>query len=139
MGNKKTLVVTAVVATILAIGALTWASGTGTKVPLMALKPHPNATGTAFIGDGAITIEAQGLKPDSVYTAWFVNMTPKKHVAGAGTAPYMFKTDSEGKGVYNSTLDGLPFGNWAMLMVVLHPNGDPTDMKNMVGALSGKL
>ncbi|MBW2030196.1 MAG: hypothetical protein JRJ03_12060 [Deltaproteobacteria bacterium] len=64
-------------------------------------------------------------------------MTPKKNVAGA--APYMFKTDSEGAGVYNSPLDRSPFGNWSMLMVVLHPNGDPKDMNNMVGALSGNL
>ncbi|MBW2030197.1 MAG: hypothetical protein JRJ03_12055 [Deltaproteobacteria bacterium] len=45
MGNKKRIIMTAVVAAIMAIGTLTWASGTGTKVPLMALKPHPNATG----------------------------------------------------------------------------------------------
>lgn len=30
-------------------------------------------------------------------------------------------------------------GNWQMLMIVLHPNGDPKDMKNMVGALAADL
>jgi hypothetical protein len=51
----------------------------------------------------------------------------------------MFKTDSYGNGIYNTHLSELPFGKWAVLMVVLHPNGDPTDMKNMVGALSAKI
>jgi hypothetical protein len=26
-----------------------------------------------------------------------------------------------------------------MLMIMLHPNGDPTDMKNAVGALKAKI
>jgi hypothetical protein len=30
-------------------------------------------------------------------------------------------------------------GKWQVVMVVLHPSGDPMDMKNMVGALSAKL
>ena len=53
--------------------------------------------------------------------------------------PYMFKTDSYGNGRYETHLSELPFGKWAVLMIVLHPNGDPTDMKNMVGALSTKI
>jgi hypothetical protein len=32
-----------------------------------------------------------------------------------------------------------PFEKWQMLMIVLHPNGDPTDMKDMVGGLSAEL
>ena len=55
---------------------------------------------------------------------------------GAGSAPYMFKTDSYGNGVYRATLSESPFGKWEMLMIVLHPNSDPRDMKNMAGALS---
>jgi hypothetical protein len=42
-----------------------------------------------------MSIQARGLKPDSVYTVWFVNMKPKKHETGAGAAPYMFKTDAK--------------------------------------------
>ncbi|MBW1826232.1 MAG: hypothetical protein JRI78_04330 [Deltaproteobacteria bacterium] len=66
-------------------------------------------------------------------------MKPKKHEIGAGNPPYMFKTDSNGNGIYETHLSELPFGKWAVLMVVLHPTGDPTDMKNMVGALSTKI
>jgi len=36
-------------------------------------------------------------------------------------------------------VDTAPFGKWAMVMVVLHPNGDPMDMQNMVGALKAPL
>jgi hypothetical protein len=71
---------------------------------------------------------------------WYADFwKPKKHETGAGKPPYMFKTDSNGNGIYETHLSELPFGKWAVLMVVLHPNGDPTDMKNMVGALSAKI
>jgi hypothetical protein len=63
----------------------------------------------------------------------------RKHETGAGKAPYMFKTDAKGTGAYSAPLGESPFGKWEMLMVVLHPNGDPKDMKNMVGALSTGL
>jgi hypothetical protein len=51
----------------------------------------------------------------------------------------MFKTDANGFGQYSSSLSESPFGKWQMIMIVLHPNGDPTDMKSMVGALKAKL
>ncbi len=37
------------------------------------------------------------------------------------------------------SLSESPFGQWQMLMIMLHPSGDPADMKNMVGALKAKL
>lgn len=51
----------------------------------------------------------------------------------------MFKTDSSGNGEYSAELSESPFGKWEMIMVVLHPTGDPEDMKNMVGALSASI
>jgi len=62
-----------------------------------------------------------------------------KHEAGAGTAPYVFRTDGQGKGSYESPLSESPLGKWSTLMVVRHPTGDPDDMKNMVPALSAKI
>ncbi|MBC2745331.1 MAG: hypothetical protein HGJ93_20535, partial [Desulfosarcina sp.] len=44
-----------------------------------------------------------------------------------------------GDGVYSAPLADAPFGKWAMVMVVLHPDGNPKNMKNMVGALKAKL
>ncbi len=69
---------------------------------------------------------------------WFVNKKPKKE-AGAGTAPYMFKTNDAGEGSYSAPLGESPFGKWQMIMIVLHPDGDPGDMKNLVGALKASL
>lgn len=51
----------------------------------------------------------------------------------------MVKTDHEGKAIYTSAMKESPIRKWKMVMIVLHPTGDPKDMKNMVGALKGNL
>ena len=119
--------------------SLASAGQAGKSYQLMAAKESPGASGTAVISDKEISVNAKGLKANSVYTAWFVSMTPQKHETGAGKAPYVFKTDAQGTGAYSAPLSESPFGKWEMLMIVLHPNGDPKDMKNMVGALSTGL
>lgn len=121
----------------LTLSAGSWAGEFGAA--LMADKSHPGASGAATFGDRSLKIEAQGLRANAVYTVWFVNMQPQKEQAGAGTAPYMFKTDSNGNGVYDSELSKSPVGKWSALMIVLHPNGDPMNMKNMVAALSSMI
>lgn len=124
----------------LALLVVAGAAGAGdVSFPLKAEKDNPGAGGTATLSGGEIRVEAEGLRPNAVYTVWFVNMKPKKHEAGAGTAPYSFRTDGEGKGSYDSPLSESPFGKWAMIMVVRHPTGDPADMKNMVPALSAGI
>ena len=139
MKTKKTFFALTVGLVIMIFGTTSLAAEGETKIPLMALKKHSGAMGTAMISDNNINIQANGLKANAVYTAWFVNMKPKKNETGAGEAPYMFKTDSMGNGTYSGKLSESPFGKWQMLMIVLHPNGDPADMKNMVGALSARL
>jgi hypothetical protein len=134
---KKSLIMSAVGVLMLSFSALSWAGDA--NLALMADKSHAGASGTAFLNEGSIKIDAKGLQPNGVYTAWFVNMQPKKQETGAGTAPYMFKADADGNGTYESSLSESPFGNWSMLMIMLHPTGDPMDMKNMVGALSAMI
>ena len=114
-------------------------AGSGHELTLDATKEHPAAKGTALIKDNYVSIQARGLKSNSVYTVWFVNMKPKKHETGAGSAPYMFKTDANGFGQYSAPLRESPFGKWQMIMIVLHTNGDPADMNSMVGALKAEL
>lgn len=138
MDAKKRLIVLTVSFALVAFGALSSAAGEGVEIPLMATKKHPGASGTTVINDQNITILAKGLQPNAVYTGWFVNKKPEKQ-SGAGTSPYMFKTDSSGVGTYSAPLKESPFGKWQMIMIVHHPNGDPTDMKNIVGALSATL
>jgi len=134
--NKITVLLIAFAIVVFSISAL---AGTGHELTLNATKDHPAAQGTAFIKDKYVSIQARGLKSNSIYTVWFVNMKPKKHETGAGSAPYMFKTDANGFGQYSAPLSESPFGKWQMIMIVLHTNGDPADMKSMVGALKAKL
>jgi hypothetical protein len=124
---------------VIAAFSISAMAGTGHELTLNATKEHPAALGTALIKDNYVSIQARGLKANSIYTVWFVNMKPKKHETGAGSAPYMFKTDVNGFGQYSAPLGESPYGKWQMMMIVLHPNGDPADMKNMVGALAVKL
>ena len=116
-----------------------WASNNARTLVLEATPEHPGANGTAVIDETHVSIQARGLKTNAVYTVWFVNMKPKKKATGAGTMPYMFQTDEWGDGNYSKPLSETPFGKWAMVMVVLHPNGNPKDMDNMVGALKAPL
>ncbi len=123
---------------VLGIGSYVWA-GCGSEYRLKATPKSPGAEGTAVVSETDISIDARGLEPNGVYTVWFVNMKPNKSKTGAGQAPYMFKTDAKGNGSYTSSLSASPVGKWQMVMVVLHPSGDPMDMKHMVGALSAGL
>ncbi len=116
-----------------------WASGISKSYILESMKKHPNAVGNAIIDQEHINLQVRGLEPDSVYTVWFANMKPKKQETGAGTAPYMFRTDPWGNGSYSSPLKETPFGKWSMIMVVLHPDGNPKNMKNMVGAFKAAI
>lgn len=139
MKPKKSILLLTISLVFVAFIGFSWAAGTGEKISLMPTKKHPHASGTAVINDVGVSLQAKGLKPNSVHTVWFVNMKPKKHETGAGRPPYMFKTDSFGNGAFSASLEESPFGKWQIIMIVLHPNGNPKDMKNMVGALSAKL
>ena len=138
MKNIKKITVSIIVFVIVAFSISSMA-GTGHELTLDATKDHPTAKGTAVIKDNYVSIQARGLNSNSIYTVWFVNMKPKKHETGAGVAPYMFKTGANGFGQYSAPLSESPFGKWQMIMIVLHPNGDPADMKSMVGALKVRL
>ncbi|MBI5342998.1 MAG: hypothetical protein HZB63_06765 [Deltaproteobacteria bacterium] len=130
----------ALFAMALAFLVIAGAAGAGdVSFPLKAEKDRPVASAIAALDDGKIRIQAEGLRPNEVYTVWFVNMKPKKQEAGAGTAPYAFRTDGQGKGSYEAGLSESPFGRWSTIMVVRHPTGDPADMKNMVPALSAGI
>lgn len=136
MNAMRSLVVLVAVVFAASFGFTAWAAQ---DLKLMPMKDSPKASGTIQLSKDRLKIDVQGLKPDSVYTAWFVNKKPKMQKAGAGQPPYMFKTDSTGKGSYDSSLSETPYGKWGMIMVVLHPTGDPKDMKNMVPAFAAKV
>jgi hypothetical protein len=137
MVTSKRLLIGVVGLALLALS--TSALADTTYLRLKADKSHDKASGILALSDDSIGIIGNGLRPNAVYTVWFVNTKPRKHEAGAGAAPYMFRTDARGNGVYLANLDKPVFGRWEMVMVVLHPDGDPTNMKGMVGALSVKI
>ncbi len=139
MKPNKIATLLSIAAVMVAFGMPVWASMDTYTIALNPTKMQPSASGSTIISDKNINVQTRGLKPNSVYTVWFVNMKPKKHETGAGTAPYMFKTDVYGNGNYSAHLSSSPFGKWQMIMVVLHPDGNPRNMKKMVGALKAEL
>jgi len=139
MNTKRRFQIALIAVASLFFFSLSGAAGSGRTIVLEPTAEHPEANGTVVIDKNHINLQARGLKPDAVYTVWFVKMKPKKSETGAGSAPYMFRTDPWGNGSYSAPLDETPFGKWAMIMVVQHPNGDPKDMKHMVGALKAGL
>ena len=139
MQTKRRFQITLVSILSIFFFTLSWASSSGRTFVLEPTAKHPGANGTAVIDKSHINLQTRGLKPEAVYTVWFVNMKPEKSETGAGSAPYMFRTDQWGNGSYSASLNEAPFGKWSMIMVVQHPNGDPKDMKNMVGALKAAL
>jgi hypothetical protein len=138
MNFRKTLPIGILILSLITV-SLAWAGQTGRLISLEPTKAHPAASGSAFIDGQHVSVQARGLEPNAVYTVWFVNSKPKKHETGVGQAPYMFKTDAWGNGNYSSAIQEEPFGKWAMMMIVQHPNGDPMDMKQMVGALKAMI
>jgi len=74
----------AVVLTAIFISTSGLAAGGKGVISLNPTKAHANASGTAFIDNEHVSIQARGLKSSSIYTVWFVNTKPKKHETGAG-------------------------------------------------------
>lgn len=135
--GKSLMMILAMSFALLGLFSLAWAAEK-VQLPLKAEKNEPGASGKVTLGDDTLSVQAKGLHPNAVYTVWFVNMKPKKE-AGVGEPPYMFKTDAQGNGSYSATFTESPAGKWEMVMIVLHPNDDPKDMKNIVSALTTKL
>ena len=114
---------------------------------MIVLKAGPGgkgAQGEALIkdkeqGQKEITLEAKGLKPNSVYTVWLVNMKPKMDMVGVGGGDYSFKSDAKGNGHYTGTVSAAELGKWKILEIAHHPDGDPKNMKKMKIALKADL
>ena len=115
------------------------------KVALKADKAGKGASGTAVIADKEgdkkeVTITAKGLKPNSVYTVWLVNVKPKMEMAGLGKGDYAFKSDRKGDASYSATIGSADLSKWQLIELALHPSGDPKNAKELMNtALLGKL
>ena len=127
------------------VAAVAWAAGEQ-KVTFKKGPDGKGAKAEAVVKDapGAadqkqITIKASGLKPDSVYTAWFVNEKPKMDMAGVGTGDYSFRSDSQGNGTYTATVPASDLEKWSLLELARHPDGNPTNMDNVKIALKADI
>ena len=113
-------------------------------IKLKADKGGKGASGEVVIADAkagqkAITISMTGLKPNSIYTVWLVNMKPKMDMLGVGTGDYSFKSDGKGVGNYTATISNAELEKWEMVEIAYHPDGDPKEMKKMQIALTGSV
>jgi len=114
------------------------------KITLKTDKAGQGAKGEVVIADGKagqkeITISMTGLKPNSVYTVWLVNMKPKMDMLGVGTGDYLFKSDGKGIGNYTATISNAELEKWEMLEIAYHPDGNAKNMKKLQIALSGPI
>ena len=114
------------------------------KITLTPDKAGQGAKGEVVIADGKagqkeITISMTGLKPNSVYTVWLVNMKPKMDMIGVGTGDYSFKSDGRGIGNYTASISKAELEKWEMVEIAYHPDGDAKDMKKIQIALNGPL
>lgn len=114
------------------------------KVVLKADKAGKGAKGEVAIADAKagqkdVTITMTGLKPNSIYTVWLVNMEPKMDMAGVGTGDYSFKSDGKGAANYTAAISSAELEKWQMFEIAYHPDGDAKNMKKMQIALSGPI
>ncbi|MBN4053166.1 hypothetical protein JYT92_00280 [bacterium AH-315-L15] len=118
---------------------------------------HPSADGKGAIGkmviqnlnqnEKEVSIHTEGLKPGAVYTVWLINMKPsifpfvkpKMEMAGLGQGDYSFKTDDSGNGAYRATISGKDLGNWQLVKIAHHPDGNPKNMKSIISPLQADL
>jgi hypothetical protein len=144
MQGKHKVVGTLLVVVFSLVAGLAVAAGEQ-KVALNAGKAGKGASGTAVIADKGgdqkeVTITAKGLKPDSVYTVWLVNMKPKMGMAGLGEGDYSLKSDTKGNASYSTTIGSADLSKWQLIELAYHPSGDAKNMKELMNtALIGKL
>lgn len=86
-----------------------------------------------------ISLDFQNLEPNAVYTVWLVNEKPEMSMTGLGTGDYSFQTGADGQGTYSALIGAPELNKWQTLKVVLHPDGNPKNMKDIKTALKGEL
>lgn len=89
-------------------------------------------------GTKEITISAENLAPDSVYTVWFVRESEGDRAA-VGDNENSFRTDENGNGSFSATVPDEKIEEWDWIVVGFHPEGDPDNIENLHVAFTGDL
>ncbi len=139
---KRFLEMGAFLMTLLVVASLSWAADR--TLSLSPEKAGKGVSGEVAIKDvdtsqKQIVITVRGLKPEGVYTVWFVTMKPKMDMAGIGSPDYVIKIDSKGSGTYRATVSAAELDKWQVIEIAYHKSGNPKDMKHMSIALKGEL
>lgn len=138
------LKLTALFAVVLLLVSAGFSQAAVDRLALAGEKAFKQATGEAVISDATagqkeINLKVSGLKPDSVYTLWFVSEEPSMDMAGVGRPDFAFRSDSQGSAEYSAIVAADDIKRWEKLEVAHHPDGNPTNMDNIEIALIGDL
>ncbi|MBW7957072.1 MAG: hypothetical protein H3C68_04190 [Deltaproteobacteria bacterium] len=76
-------------------------------------------------GAKEITIRAEDLMPDSMYTVWLVS-EERREAEMVSPMEHGFRTDSDGNGVFSAVVPEEELGRWERIEVAWHPEGAPT-------------
>lgn len=88
-------------------------------------------------GSLSMGINFYRLEPDTVYSVWYAN--DKGERAPAGVSGNVFRTDGGGKGRYVTSVDAYYLDDWDSIEVYAHPDGNPSNTRDMVVALRGNI
>ncbi|HBG45692.1 MAG TPA: hypothetical protein DDW94_01725 [Deltaproteobacteria bacterium] len=114
------------------------------KSSLRGEKDFKKAQGEVTVSDAGadqkqISVSASGLKPNSIYTFWFVNEKPRMDMAGVGTGNYSFRSDAQGNAQYTAAVSQEELRRWNLFEVAYHPDQNPQNMENIQIALKGEV
>lgn len=93
----------------------------------------------AAAGTKEITIKAENLMPNSVFTVWFANDEAGDERESVSTGKNSFRTDANGNAVFTATVSDDQIEKWKNIEVGFHPEGDPSYLENVHIAFSGDL
>lgn len=121
-------------------------SAFASKVALLPDSSHPQARGMAYVFDGYFTSEnilkfqIKGLRPNGVYSVWFISGDVGQPIAGVGknAAPYAFVADAAGRGIYSAVVNTSDLKQWGIVRIVRHKDGNTSnmDVQNIETALT---
>lgn len=94
-----------------------------------------------------VVIYVKGLKPSSVYSVWLAKpkfslipfIKPRVTRTGLGPSDHSFKSDHTGRGRFQAVIELSELRSWRWIRVGYHPDGDPTNLNDLILSLQTDL